>query len=148
MARKMGHMFKRPVTLAIGSAALMLATVTLTATGAIAAPSGTQRVRVISSCNKATYQPKNYVFFCADAGAGLDHGAYDWWTQKTAHGTGVYYFNDCKPNCAAGQPHREAAQFTLYRVRTTTKYGPLFTRIELDTRHRHLVYDLPTSIYA
>ena len=134
-------MFQRPATLAIATAVVALAT----ATGAHAAPSSGQQVKVISSCTKATYQPKSYVFFCADGGAGLQHATYTWWTDKTAHGTGTYYFNDCKPSCAGGTVHKQAAEFTLYRVRRTSKYGPLFTRAEVDTKRGHHVFQFPTS---
>jgi hypothetical protein len=134
-------MFQRHVTLAIATAVVALAT----ATSAHAAPSSSQTVKVISSCTKATFEPKSYVFFCADAGAGLQNAAYEWWTAKTAHGTGIYYHNDCTPDCASGHVHHGNAQFTLYRVRNTAKYGPLFTRIEIDTKSSHNVFDLPTS---
>jgi hypothetical protein len=134
-------MFQRPVTLGIATAVVALAT----ATGAHAAPSASPTVHVISSCTKATFEPNSYVFFCADAGAGLQKATYAWWTTKTAHGTGVYYHNDCTPNCAAGHVHHGQAEFTLYRVRNTSKYGPLFTQIEVDTRSSHHVFELPTS---
>jgi hypothetical protein len=133
-------MFQRPVTLAFATAAVALAP-------AVSATASTTTVRAISSCNKAKFMPANYVLFCGDAGAGLEQVSYRWWTAKTAHGTGTYYFNDCKPNCSAGTPHRQSAEITLYRVENTTKYGPLFTRIEVDTRHAHHVFDLPTTVY-
>ena len=134
-------MIQRPAILVVGAAAVMLAT----ATGATAAPSSSQQVKVISSCTNATTQPKSYVFFCADGGAGLQHATYDWWTSKTAHGTGTYYFNDCKPSCVAGTVHKHAAEFSLYRVRDTKKYGALFTRIDVVTKYGHHVFQMPTS---
>jgi hypothetical protein len=136
---KRGHMLPRLATLAIASAVVTLAT----STGA-AAHASSQHVKVISSCTKATYQPSGYIFFCGDADAGLHHATYDWWTDKTAHGTGTYYFNDCKPNCASGHEHQQKAEFTLYRVRDTTKFGPLFTRAEVDTPRKHAVFEMPT----
>ena len=136
-------MFRHSVPLAIASAVVALAP----ATGAVAAPT-TQHVRVISSCTKATYQPSSFIFFCADGGAGLQHATYDWWTTKTAHGSGTYYFNDCKPSCAGGTVHKQTAVFTLYRVRETSKYGQLFTRVTVDTRHGHHVFQFPTSTYG
>jgi len=138
-------MFPRTASVALASATVMVAT----AVGAAAAPSAaTDRVKVISSCTKATYQPKSYIFFCADGGAGLQHATYDWWTTKTAHGTGTYYFNDCKPSCAGGTVHKQAAQFTAYRVRDTADYGKLFTRVEVDTRRGHHVFHMETATYG
>jgi hypothetical protein len=134
-------MFPRPVILAIAAATVTLAT----ATGATAGPSASPQVKVISSCTKATYQPSSYILFCGDANAGLQKAAYGWWTTKTAHGTGIYSHNDCTPNCASGHEKHGKAEFTLYRIRNTAKYGPLFTRIEVDTRSSHHVFELPTS---
>ena len=137
-------MFPRTVTLAIAAATVALAT----GTAATAAPSAGTTVKVISSCTKATFEPKSYVFFCADGGAGLQHASYTWWTDKTAHGTGTYYFNDCTPSCAGGTVHKQAAEFTLYRVRHTSKYGALFTRATVDTKQGHHRFEFPTSTYG
>lgn len=137
-------MLSRTAPVAAAAATVMVAT----AVGATAAPSSTERVRVISSCTKATYQPKSYIFFCADGGAGLKHATYDWWTTKTAHGTATYYFNDCKPSCAGGTIHKRAAEFTAYRVRDSKDYGPLFTRVEVDTRRGHHVFHMETATYG
>lgn len=136
-------MFSRTASIAVASAAVTLAT----AVGAAATPATTQHVRVISSCTKATYQPKSYIFFCADGGAGLKNATYHWWTTKTAHGTGTYYFNDCTPSCVAGTVHKQAAEFTAYRVRNTSNDGALFTRVEVDTRQGHHVFQMPTRPY-
>jgi len=129
--------------------ALATALVSLAATtSATAAPTADQKVRVISSCTKATYQPKSYIFFCADGGAGLKNATYDWWTTKTAHGSATYYYNDCKPSCVAGTVHERKAEFTAYRVRDIKKYGPLFTRVDVDTRHGHHVFQMETATYG
>jgi hypothetical protein len=133
-------MLSRTTSIAIASATVMLAG----ATGAVAAPTADQKVRVISSCTKATYQPKSYIFFCADGGAGLKNATYDWWTAKTAHGTATYYYNDCTPSCVAGTVHERKAEFTVYRVRETKNQGPLFTRVDVATRHGHHVFEMTT----
>lgn len=118
----------------------------LPVTGAAAAPAATtQQVKVISSCAAARYKPTSYIFTCADANTGMLNATYDWWTTKTAHGTATYYYNDCKPYCAAGKVHKLQAEFTLFRVVKTAKYGPLFSRIEVDTRQGHQVVQLVTS---
>jgi hypothetical protein len=107
--------------------------------------SAAQHTRVISSCTHARYAPTHYVFFCADGGAGLRHAAYTDWTKTDAHGHGTYYWNDCKPSCAGGTIHHATAMFRLYRVRTSDKYGPLFTRIEVATAKHDYHYDIPTK---
>ena len=117
----------------------------LTGTGAVAAPSAATQVKVISSCTAAKYKPTSYIFYCADANSGMKHATYDWWTAKTAHGTATLYDNDCEPNCAAGHFHFVKAEFTLFRIVKTAKYGPLFSRADVNTRQGHQIYDLPTS---
>jgi hypothetical protein len=102
-------------------------------------------VRVIAACSTTAYRPQSYVITCADAGIQLNKAQYQWWTRKTAHGSGVYTFNDCMPSCVAGTFHSQAAAFTLYRVVRTAKHGRLFTRIEIDTRQGHHVFSLPRS---
>jgi hypothetical protein len=126
-----------------GSAAA--ATTALPAAPASTVASSVATVRVIAACSKAVFEPTHYVIACADAGIQLKQATYVWWTRKTAHGNGVYVFNDCKPSCAAGTLHSQHAVFTLYRVVMTSKFGPLFSRIEIDTRRGHHVFSLPTS---
>ena len=137
-------MFSRTIVIAAASVTVAVAN----GAAALAAPSSDQHVRVISSCTKATYQPKHYIFFCADGGAGLKGAAYDWWTTRTAHGTAIYYYNDCTPSCVAGTVHERKAEFTAYRVRDVKGYGPLFTRVEVDTRRGHHVFHMETATYG
>ena len=59
-------MLPRTASIAIAIASAV-ATLT-TATGATAAATSDQHVKVIASCTKAAYQPKSYIFFCADGG--------------------------------------------------------------------------------
>jgi hypothetical protein len=123
-------------------AAAVLAGGVLSAT---TAASAAQRTHVISSCTKAAFKPTHFIFFCADAGAGLNHAAYSDWSASQADGSGIYYFNDCKPNCAAGTMHKEPAIFRLYRPAETSSHGTLFTRIEVSTQKHDKVFDLPTK---
>jgi hypothetical protein len=102
-------------------------------------------VRVIAACTHPVSKPRHYVITCADAGIQLRKAQYQWWSHNTAHGRGVYYFNDCTPSCAGGHFHAQRAAFTLYRVVKTADYGQLFSRITIDTRQAHHVYSLQTS---
>jgi hypothetical protein len=122
-------------------AAAVMACGVLSATTASAAA----QTKVISSCTKTVYKPSHYVFFCADAGAGLRQAAYSSWTATQADGSGIYYFNDCKPSCAGGTVHKEPAIFRLYRPVDTSQHGTLFTRIEVSTQKRDKVFHLPTK---
>jgi hypothetical protein len=110
-----------------------------------------QRTRVVAHCTEISYQPAHYVFFCADGGAGLRHATYDSWktwsARGSARGSATYYYNDCKPSCAGGTWHQQAATFRLYRVVDTVKHGPLFTRVRVTTKTQEHVYQLTTRPY-
>src|SRR3954454_7058604 len=129
------------------SLGLAIAPVTSAAFGATDASSG-RSTHVISSCTRAVYKPTHFIFFCADGGAGLRHAAYSKWTGSEADGSGIYFFNDCKPSCAGGTFHKVPAIFRLYRAVDSAKHGMLFTRIEVATQHRDRVFQLPTSTIA
>lgn len=50
-----------------------------------------------------TEKPSTVTFeFCADAGAQLEHLAWDSWSATGATGKGDYSLNTCDPNCAEG----------------------------------------------
>ena len=127
-------------------AAVIASSATALAVG-VAAPAADagQRTHVVAHCSSVDYKPARYVFFCADAGAGLNGATYTDWTKTDAHGAGTYYRNDCRPSCAGGTVHQHSATFHLYRVVQTKKHGPLFTRIKVSWGTRDKVYGLPTS---
>ena len=129
----------------VGAASGIAAALPRASSGPQSPATAAQQVRAIAACTKPVYQPTHFVITCADAGIRLNSATYSWWTTHTAHGKGVYYFNDCTPSCAGGTFHSQWAAFTLYRVVTTSKFGKLFTRIEIDTRQGHHVFSLPTS---
>jgi hypothetical protein len=130
--------------LSIVAGAAMLAAVALPAHASPRA-AGTGKTHVIAACSKSVYKPKHYIFFCADGGAGLNHATYDTWHAKTATGSGVYFFNDCKPSCAGGTIHHQQATFKLYRVADSTNHGPLFTRILVSTKNHDHHFQFPTK---
>ncbi len=85
------------------------------------------------SCNAGaegmlTYKPKQHVLSCADANSGLRKLTWSSWNAKTAMGSGVYYWNDCEPNCAAGTNHASKATVELKRPKVQ-KGEPVFTRV-------------------
>ena len=57
---------------------------------------------VVADCNQWQAEPSVYIFFCADAGAGLQDLHWTTWSPKLASGYGTYYENQCTPDCAAG----------------------------------------------
>jgi hypothetical protein len=128
------------------SVAVALAAAATVAIGVTTVPAGAaQHTRVVAHCTDVSYQPGHYVITCADGGIGIKHADYTSWSKRSAYGTGTYYFNDCNPSCAGGTFHFRKATFQLYRVVDTKRYGPLFTRIEISTKTKDRVFQLPTS---
>ena len=55
---------------------------------------------------------------CADHNSGLRRLTWSSWGKASATGAGTYYWNDCKPNCAAGTSHTSKATVELKRPKT------------------------------
>jgi hypothetical protein len=123
----------------IAAAASMGATL---ACPAAAASAG--RTEVIAACKAPVYQPKQYILTCADANSGIRHATYSSWTSNAASGRGTYFYNTCRPNCAAGTFKHHPVTFTLDRVRTA--HGKrLFTRMFVSYAGLTETFRLPTS---
>jgi hypothetical protein len=77
------------------------------------------------------YKPRRITLACADAGLWVSKIHWKRWTTRTATGTGVYNWNDCKPSCVAGHLHaRAGVHLTLYRVAVCKSKGfREFTRL-------------------
>jgi hypothetical protein len=98
---------------------------------ASAGDAGAGRVTAWVACDGGdlllTVQPVEHLISCADANSGLLKMTWSTWGAAQARGTGVYYWNDCEPNCAAGTTYRAKASITLDRVRVQAG-EPVFTR--------------------
>lgn len=73
-----------------------------------------------------TVQPVEHLISCGDANSGLLKMTWSSWGASQARGTGVYYWNDCDPNCSAGTTYRAKAVIVLDRVRVQAG-EPVFT---------------------
>lgn len=54
-------------------------------------------------CEVPTFKPESIMIYCGDGGAYIDQIIWGSWSPAGASGTGEYYRNLCKPNCADGQ---------------------------------------------
>ena len=66
-------------------------------------------------CGHMTSKPKSLTIYCADAGIGLAKLTWSNWGGTTASGVGVYYANNCDPNCAEGKVIQTKVKVTLYQ---------------------------------
>jgi hypothetical protein len=54
-------------------------------------------------CEFPAYKPETIMIYCGDGGAYIAKITWNSWSQDEATGTGEYYKNLCKPDCADGQ---------------------------------------------
>jgi hypothetical protein len=54
-------------------------------------------------CEYPEYKPETIMIYCGDGGAYIDKITWNSWSQDGASGTGEYYKNLCKPDCADGE---------------------------------------------
>lgn len=107
-----------------------------------AAPSG--QTRVIAACKSPAYKPKQYILTCADANTEIRHASYSSWSANAASGRGTFYYNTCRPDCAAGTFKHHPVTFSLDRVRSV--HGQrLFTRMYVSYAGLTETFFLPTS---
>lgn len=118
------------------------ASLAMFAAPAVAAPSG--QTRVIAACKSPAYKPTMYILTCADANTEIRHASYSSWSSNAASGRGTFYYNTCRPNCAAGTFKHHPVTFSLDRVRSV--HGQrLFTRMYVSYAGLTETFDLPTS---
>ena len=68
----------------------------------------------VSNCGFPSAQPTEIDLTCVHALTVLEKLKWSKWNYRTAKGTGVYYYDDCKPNCLVGsyRQHRVNVQLT------------------------------------
>ena len=55
------------------------------------------------NCEYVDHQPTELLEFCADGNCGIQKIKWRTWSGGGADGTGVYFRNDCEPDCASGK---------------------------------------------
>ena len=88
----------------LGLALLLLAPPSAVAGGATA---------VSSDCLRAEVRPHSIILACADANWYAHRLRWYRWGRLEAHGRGVFHFNDCDPNCSAGNFHARRGSIVL-----------------------------------
>ncbi len=66
------------------------------------ATAGPAKYVVLNCAFKAVVRPGTYTIACADAGTGLQDLHWTSWTPHLASAYGIFWENDCRPNCAEG----------------------------------------------
>jgi hypothetical protein len=102
---------------ALAATAAAVAAPVATARPADARPdASSRRTLVIGDCQHPTYEPRKIIPACADLNDFAVVTRYDSWTRHQARGSGRFFLNDCKPDCASGHFHKYVATFSLHKV--------------------------------
>jgi hypothetical protein len=84
-------------------------------------------------CEVPTFKPKRIMIYCADGGAYIDQITWSSWGLAGASGTGDYYRNLCKPDCADGQIVHSPVKVSLTEL--AERGGRLYLRtLEMKSR--------------
>lgn len=96
------------------AAGLAAATLTANAAPAQAAKTPAARIAVYDCANKPVVRPSQFDVFC-DGSAALSKLSWSTWNTTEAIGTGVFYVDNCLPNCAQGKWSHQNAVVVLWR---------------------------------
>jgi hypothetical protein len=100
----------RPGTLAACVMSILMLSITLTPSPALARHRGTF---VTYDCLHVKMQPGRIMFACADGNYYARRLHWSMWHVRRAAGSGVFHFNDCKPDCANGTFHTRTGNIRL-----------------------------------
>lgn len=114
------------VAVAPGAGAVVPAPVVRSVSSSPAVPVG-----VLSCLRHRDVKPADHVLSCATANVSWTHVTWSRWAARSASGKGDLFVNDCTPRCAKGRFTAHPATVRLSRVRTTKRYGRLFSRARI-----------------
>jgi hypothetical protein len=90
-------------------------------------------VSVVDCLDKYATNPSDIIITCADANMGVEKIEWESWNTVEASGRGVFYENDCNPDCASGQILRQDAVISLSRIQKDKCGKSVFTESVVQT---------------
>lgn len=95
-------------------------------------------VSVVDCVDKYATNPSDIIITCADANMGVEKIEWESWNTVEASGKGVFYENDCNPDCASGQILQQNAVISLSGIQKD-KFGKIiFSEIVIQTDRKQL----------
>lgn len=95
-------------------------------------------VSVVDCVDKYAANPSDIIITCADANMGVEKIEWKSWNTVEASGRGVFYENNCNPDCASGRISRQDAIISLSGIQKD-KFGKrVFTEIVIQTNKKQL----------
>jgi len=81
-------------------------------------------------------QPSNLIITCADANMGVEDIIWKSWNNIEASGEGIFYENNCSPDCASGRIIRQKAEIQLSNIQRDKSGKSVFTEIIVQTKEK------------
>lgn len=98
---------------------------------------GAENEATIFNCvDEYENQPRNLIITCADANMGIENISWKSWNTVEASGEGVFYENNCSPDCATGSLIRQEAEIQLSNIQRDKNGKSVFTEIIVQTREK------------
>lgn len=93
-------------------------------------------ISIFNCVDEYESQPSNLIITCADANMGVDNIVWKSWNNIEASGEGIFYENNCSPDCASGRIIRQKAEIQLSNIQRDKSGKSVFTEIIVQTKEK------------
>lgn len=93
-------------------------------------------ISIYNCVDEYEIQPSNLIITCADANMGLENVIWTSWNNVEASGKGIFYENNCSPDCASGRFIRQEAEIQLSSIQRDKTGKSVFTEIIVQTKEK------------
>ena len=96
-------------------------------------------ISIFNCVDEYENQPSNLIITCADANMGVDNIVWKSWNNIEASGEGIFYENNCSPDCSTGRIIRQKAEIRLASIQKDKADKSVFTEISVQTKEKQQV---------
>jgi hypothetical protein len=93
-------------------------------------------ISIFNCLDEYESQPSNLIITCADANMGVENIIWKSWNNIEASGEGIFYENNCSPDCASGRIIRQKAEIQLSNIQRDKSGKSVFTEIIVQTKEK------------
>lgn len=90
-------------------------------------------ISIFSCVDEYVIEPVRVVITCADANMGVEDIVWSSWNNMEASGIGIFYENNCSPDCASGRFIRQNAMIQLTGMQKDKFGKSVFTELIVQT---------------
>lgn len=93
-------------------------------------------ISIFNCVDEYENQPSNLIITCADANMGVESITWKSWNNVEAIGEGIFYENNCLPDCASGKFIRQKAEIRLASIQKDKAGKSVFTEVSVQTKEK------------